>query len=210
MYDDCYSVFALFLSLHSSHNREKLPAEQQLRNVSRQSHQEHIYVNTIINHFSRLVVKRIWDGKIWQCIRTECLKWIHVDTRITLNLLILSFSQQYCQRDMIWSIIYVRTLIGKTSKEHATTAQAVILGLKMTKILLITRQGICGWMARDSRGDAVEEILESDTGFAVQVLSWEIPMRNPKEIEKNIAQFEVKWQLDFTVITKVYYQLVVL
>lgn len=128
-------------------------------------------------------------------MRAECSKWIHVETRITLNLLILSFSQLYCQRDMIWSVIYVRRLIGKTSKEHAATAQAVILGLKMTKILLITRQGICGWMAKDSMGDAVEEILESDTGFVVQVLSWEIPMRNPKEIEKKLLRLRLNGSL---------------
>lgn len=88
MYDDRYSIFTVFLSLHSSHEREKLPAEKQLRNVSGESHREHIYVNTVINRFSQLVVTRIWDGKIQRCIRAECLKWVHVETRITLNLLI--------------------------------------------------------------------------------------------------------------------------
>ena len=38
MYNDCYSIFTVFLSLHSSHEREKLPAEKQLGNVSGESH----------------------------------------------------------------------------------------------------------------------------------------------------------------------------
>jgi len=88
MYDDCYSIHTIFLSLHSSHEHEKLPAEKQLRNVSGESHQEHIYVNIIINHFSQLVFTVIWDGKIQRCIKAECLKLINVETRITLNLLI--------------------------------------------------------------------------------------------------------------------------
>lgn len=74
MYNNCYGIFTVFLSLHASHECEKLPAEKQLRNVSGESCQEHLHVNTIINHFSQLVVTRIWDGKIQRCIRAECLK----------------------------------------------------------------------------------------------------------------------------------------
>lgn len=40
MYHDCNSIFAIFLSLHSCHECQKLPAEKQLGNVSGESHQE--------------------------------------------------------------------------------------------------------------------------------------------------------------------------
>lgn len=63
MYDNYYSIFTVFLSLHSCLECEKLPHEKQLRNISGEDHREHIYVNTVINHFFQLAVTKISDGK---------------------------------------------------------------------------------------------------------------------------------------------------
>lgn len=63
MYDNYYSIFTAFVSLHSCLECEKLPHEKQLRNISGEDHCEHIYVNTVINHFFQLAVKKISDGK---------------------------------------------------------------------------------------------------------------------------------------------------
>lgn len=70
MYDNYYSTFSVFLSLHSCPEWEKLPDEKQLRNISGEDHHEHIYVNTVINHFFQLVVTRISDGKNSKVCRT--------------------------------------------------------------------------------------------------------------------------------------------
>ena len=80
----------------------------------------------------------------------------------------------------------------------------------MTVIVLINRHGICGSMARDFMGDTVEEILESDTGFAVQVSFLRNAYEEPRGSRKRIARIEVKGQLDFTVITNGHYQPAVL
>lgn len=87
-------------------------------------------------------------------------------------------------RDMICSILSMGAQIGNA-------AQTVIRELKMASIVLINRQGVCGWMARDFVVKQLKWSLNLIQALQFKYLSWEIHMRNPEEVEKELLRLRL-------------------